>query len=52
MRENKKEKNLDVTLGLQMVLLPEFIDQIIPLAKLGKNLALITLSLNIAAMTK
>lgn len=34
-----KEKNgLDVTLGLQMVLLPEFADQIIPLAKLGKEL--------------
>lgn len=34
----KQEKNLDVTLGLQMVLLPEFVDQIIPLAKLGKEL--------------
>lgn len=34
----KKEKNFDVTLGLQMVLLPEFVDQIIPLAKLGKEL--------------
>lgn len=34
----KKEKSLDVTLGLQMVLLPEFIDQIIPLTKLGKEL--------------
>jgi len=34
----KKEKNLDVTIGLQMVLLPEFKDQIIPLAKLGKEL--------------
>lgn len=34
-----KEKNgLDVTLGLQMVLLPEFADQIISLAKLGKEL--------------
>ena len=34
-----KEKNkLDVTIGLQMVLLPEFVDQIIPLAKLGKEL--------------
>lgn len=34
----KKENNLAVTLGLQMVLLPEFADQIIPLAKLGKEL--------------
>ena len=34
----KKEKNLGVTIGLQMVLLPEYIDQIIPLAKLGKEL--------------
>lgn len=34
----KKEKKLAVTLGLQMVLMPEFQDQIIPLAKLGKEL--------------
>lgn len=34
----KKERKLDVTLGMQMVLLPEFKDQIIPLAKLGKEL--------------
>lgn len=34
----KKKNNLDVTIGLQMVLLPEFADQIIPLAKLGKEL--------------
>lgn len=34
----KKEKSLDVTLGLQMVLMPSFADQIIPLAKLGKEL--------------
>ncbi|RJQ51829.1 MAG: radical SAM protein, partial [Nitrospiraceae bacterium] len=34
----KKEKGLDVTLGLQMVLLPEFTDQIIPLALLGREL--------------
>lgn len=34
-----KEKNkLDVTIGLQMVLMPEFKDQIIPLTKLGKEL--------------
>lgn len=30
--------NLPVTIGIQMVLLPEFRDQIIPLAKLGKYL--------------
>jgi len=36
--EIKKAKGLDVTIGLQMVLLPEFEDQIIPLAKLGKTL--------------
>jgi len=34
----KKEKDLIITLGLQMVLMPEFEDQIIPLAKLGKAL--------------
>jgi MoaA/NifB/PqqE/SkfB family radical SAM enzyme len=34
----KKAKDLDVTIGLQMVLLPEFEDQIIPLAKLGKEI--------------
>jgi len=34
----KKANNLDVTVGLQMVLLPEFSDQIIPLAKLGRDL--------------
>lgn len=34
----KKEKNLKVTIGLQMVLMPEYQDQIIPLAKLGKEL--------------
>lgn len=34
----KKENGLDVTIGLQMVLLPEFEDQIIPLTKLGKEL--------------
>lgn len=34
----KNKNNLEVTLGLQMVLLPEVIDQIIPLAKLGKEL--------------
>lgn len=34
----KKEKNLPVTLGIQMVLMPQFSDQIIPFAKLGKEL--------------
>lgn len=34
----KKRNNLEVTLGLQMVLLPAFEDQIIPLARLGKEL--------------
>lgn len=31
----KKERNLDVTIGMQMVVLPKYIDQIIPLAKLA-----------------
>ena len=34
----KKEDALDVTLGLQMVLMPDFKDQIMPIAKLGKEL--------------
>jgi len=34
----KKENNLTVTIGLQMVLMPQFSDQIIPLTKLGKEL--------------
>lgn len=34
----KKNKGLFVTIGLQMVLMPEFRDQIIPLSKLGKEL--------------
>ncbi len=34
----KKEKQLGVTIGLQMVLLPELKNQIIPLTKLGKEL--------------
>ena len=34
----KKELNLKVTIGMQMVLMPEFKDQIIPLARLGKEL--------------
>ena len=35
---SKKEQNSDVTIGLQMVLLPEYADQVIPLALLGKEL--------------
>lgn len=38
MVEIKKRLKLDVTIGLQMVLMPDFEDQIIPLAKLGKEL--------------
>ncbi len=34
----KKEMNLQTTIGLQMVLMPEYEDQILPLAKLGKEL--------------
>jgi MoaA/NifB/PqqE/SkfB family radical SAM enzyme len=34
----KKEKELDVTIGMQMVLMPEFADQIIPLTKLAREL--------------
>ncbi|MBM3245881.1 MAG: radical SAM protein [Candidatus Omnitrophica bacterium] len=34
----KKEKNLPVTIGMQMVLMPQFRDQILPLARLGKEL--------------
>ena len=34
----KRELNLPVTIGMQMVFMPEFADQVIPLAKLGKKL--------------
>lgn len=34
----KKKNKLDVTIGLQMVLMPEFQDQILPLAQLGRKL--------------
>ena len=34
----KRHGNLGVTIGMQMVLLPEFIDQAVPLAKLGEEL--------------
>jgi len=36
--EIKAENNLDVTIGLQMVLMPEFIDDVIPLVELGEKL--------------
>lgn len=38
MGEIKREQNLDVTIGMQMVLMPEYHDQIMPLAQLGKEL--------------
>jgi len=38
MVEIKKNNNLDVTIGMQMVLMPEDADQVIPLAKLGKEI--------------
>lgn len=38
MVEIKKRDNLPVTIGMQMVLMPEYEDQIIPLAKFGKEL--------------
>jgi MoaA/NifB/PqqE/SkfB family radical SAM enzyme len=38
MVEIKRKNGLDVTIGLQMVLMPEYEDQILPLAQLGKEL--------------
>ena len=38
MVELKKKNNLKVTIGMQMVLMPEDADQIIPYAQLGKDL--------------
>ena len=38
MVEIKKKNKLDVTIGMQMVLMPQDADQIIPLAKLGKKI--------------
>src|SRR5881227_3096640 len=38
MVEIKKRDNLGCTIGLQMVLMPQYADQIIPLARLGKEL--------------
>ncbi len=38
MTEIKRRDSLKVTIGLQMVLMPQYADQIIPLAKLGKEL--------------
>ena len=37
MVEIKKNNNLSVTIGLQMVLMPEYSDQVLPLAKLGRT---------------
>ncbi len=34
----KNKNGYEVTIGLQMVLMPQFADQIIPLSKLGRNL--------------
>ena len=34
----KRKKNLDITIGLQMVLTPNNVYQAVPLAKLGKNI--------------
>ena len=34
----KQQRGLDVTIGLQMVLMPQYHDQIMPLAQLGKEL--------------
>lgn len=36
--EIKNKNNLEVTIGLQMVLMPEFIDDVMPLAELGEKL--------------
>jgi MoaA/NifB/PqqE/SkfB family radical SAM enzyme len=38
MMEIKRRNGLDVTVGMQMVIMPEFEDQIVPLAKLGAEL--------------
>lgn len=34
----KKKRNLPVTIGMQMVLMPEYADEIMPLAHLGKDI--------------
>lgn len=36
--EIKNKHNLEVTIGLQMVLMPEFVDDVIPLVELGEKL--------------
>lgn len=36
--EKKRKRNLSVTIGIQMVLMPEFADQILPFALLGKEI--------------
>lgn len=35
---NKRKNNLEVTIGIQMVLTPKDIDEVLPLAKLGREL--------------
>ena len=39
MMDIKKKNNLKVTIGMQMVVMPEYEDQILPLAKLGQELS-------------
>lgn len=34
----KKERNAKLTIGLQMVLMPEYVDEVIPLARFGREL--------------
>jgi MoaA/NifB/PqqE/SkfB family radical SAM enzyme len=36
--EIKKKNNLEVTIGLQMVLMPEFVNDVLPLVELGEKL--------------
>ena len=38
MVEVKRRNNLDVTIGMQMVVMPEYADTVVPLARLGKEL--------------
>ncbi len=37
--EIKRKKNLNVTIGLQMVLMPEYAEEILPLVELGRELS-------------
>jgi MoaA/NifB/PqqE/SkfB family radical SAM enzyme len=38
MMDIKRKNNLSVTIGMQMVLMPQYADQILPLARLGKEI--------------